>query len=457
MWDMIPSFRPFVDALAPAFTNPSFLTHTNFCLAWLMTLGPKNLRRVGHNAQPNVLPDNTQRHGLDVYYNFFERSAWTPAGLAYHVGVLILKHLNIFGRITLLVDDTLAHKRGEHVWGLGWWRDAVASTRTRVATASGHNWVVLAIAYTPPGGDAPVLALPLLARLHRPGEGQPGCASLAKEMLAEVRGWWPERSFTLVGDGAYACKELLADLADGVHYVGRMRGDAAVYDPEVPATPKGRRGPKAQKGPRLPGPKEAAAKADRKKTKTPTPKRAWLWACLTVTLYGSARELCVLSYEAVWPRVSGLRPIRIVVVRDPSGRMDDIYLFTTDLTASTAWVVEQFGRRWAIEVLFKSSKQVMDIEAPQHWCQSSVEKVAPWVWSMQSVVMVWYLTSGRELPEALELRARMGDWDSEWSLRHMVSVLRRAILNATINPNSANTDELKVMVETLKNWANLAA
>ena len=57
----------------------------------------------------------------------------------------------------------------------------------------------------------------------------------------------------------------------------------------------------------------------------------------------------------------------------------------------------------------------------------------------------------------IELGVRMGEWDSEWSLRHMVSVLRRAVLNATIKPNSGSVAELTQMVETLKNWANLAA
>ena len=86
-----------------------------------------------------------------------------------------------------------------------------------------------------------------------------------------------------------------------------------------------------------------------------------------------------------------------------------------------------------------------------------MEKLAPWVWSMQTVIMVWYLTGGHTSPEALEMREVMGDWDSEWSLRHMLQVMRRAILNATINPNSADEDQLKEMVETLKNWVNLAA
>jgi hypothetical protein len=39
----------------------------------------------------------------------------------------------------------------------------------------------------------------------------------------------------------------------------------------------------------------------------------------------------------------------------------------------------------------------------------------------------------------------------------MVKVLRSAILNATIDPNSANEAELRDMAQTLKNWANLAA
>ena len=454
MWSMIDSLHTIVDDLAAAYTYPSFTTACQVLLGWVMCLGKHTLSRVAQSAQPQTPPDNSQRHGLDGYYNFFERSAWTPVGLAYHVAVLILSRLTFGGRITLLVDDTLAHKRGQSVWGLGWWRDAVASTKKRVATASGHNWVVLAVAYCLPFSNRPVFALPLLARLHLPGKGQPSCASLAKAMLAEVLQWFPHHAFTLVGDGAYACKELLGELDhERVEFVGRLRGDACVYDPQVPKAKKGQRGPKAKKGPKLPTPKEAAAKADRKRTSVGD----WLWRSIAVVIYGQSRNLRVLSYQAVWPRVLGLRPLQIVVVRDPQRRMKDCYLFTTDVQASVPWVVTQFAWRWAIEVLFRASKQVLDIEAPKHWSEASVAKVAPWVWSMQSVIMVWYLTVGHTSPEALELRAVMGDWDSEWSLRHMLQVLRRAILNATINPNSADQAQLTEMVQTLRNWANLAA
>jgi hypothetical protein len=453
MWDMIPSLQSCVDCLAPAFTQPTCATSCRLLLAWLMCLGKHSLSRVGENTRPQQPPDHSQRHGLDCYYNFFERSCWKPKDLAYRVAVLILSRLSFSGTITLLVDDTLAHKRGKSVWGLGWWRDAVASTKKRVATASGHNWVVMAVAFCVPGTSRVILALPLLARLHLPGKGQPSCARLAKEMLDEILGWFPGREFTVVADGAYACKEMLGAFPRGVRFVGRMRGDAAVYDPRVPAQRKGKRGPKPKKGPRLASPKEAAKKADRKRTTTGD----WVWQAVAVTIYGSQRTLLAVSYRAVWPRVLGLVPIQIVVVRDVEGRMDDVYLFTTDVNASLEWVIEQFSWRWSIEVLFRASKQLMQIEAPQHWCKASVEKVAPWVWSMQSVVMVWYLTGGSELPQAQQMRARMGPWDSEWSLRHMIQVVQRATLDVTIQPNSASEPQLREFIQTLQNWALLAA
>jgi hypothetical protein len=450
---MIPSLLSCVDTLAPAFTQPSFSSNCRLLLAWVMCLGKHTLLRVGYNDHPERPPDHSKRHGLDCYYNFFERSSWEPKDLAYRVAVLVLARLSFTGCVTLLVDDTLAHKRGKSVWGLGWWRDAVASTRKRVATASGHNWVVVAVAFCVPGTSRVILALPLLARLHLPGKGQPGCAELARQMLDEVLAWFPGREFTLVADGAYACKEMLASFPGGVRFVGRMRGDAAVYDPRVPRQRKGKRGRKPTKGPRLPSPREAARKADRKRTADGD----WQWQAVDVTVYGSQRTLLAFSYQAVWPRVLGLRPIRVVVVRDAEGKMDDAYLFSTDLEASLEWVIEQFSWRWSVEVLFRASKQVLQIEAPQHHCRESVEKVAPWVWGMQSVVMVWYLTAGQGLPQAQQMRQRMGPWDSEWSLRHMAQVLQRATLDATIQPDSASQPQLREMVQTLQNWALLAA
>src|SRR5262245_25294187 len=109
MWPMIPSLDPLVQALTPAFTHPSFHTQCQLLLGWVMCLGRHTLSRVGASAHPDLLPDHSQRHDLDAYYNFFERSAWTPKGLAYRVALLILTRLHLGNALTLLVDDTLAH------------------------------------------------------------------------------------------------------------------------------------------------------------------------------------------------------------------------------------------------------------------------------------------------------------------------------------------------------------
>jgi hypothetical protein len=103
MWCMISSLRSLVDGLSAAFTRPSLATAGQLLLGWVMCLGKHTLWRTAHSAQPQSPPDASARHGLDGYYNFFERSAWTVSGLAYQVAVLILTRLKLFGRITLLV------------------------------------------------------------------------------------------------------------------------------------------------------------------------------------------------------------------------------------------------------------------------------------------------------------------------------------------------------------------
>ncbi len=190
-------------------------------------------------------------------------------------------------------------------------------------------------------------------------------------------------------------------------YVGVMRSDAALYDPIVPKQSKSKRGRKPGKGPRLPNPKEAVKKADGNRCG----KGPWTWQTVKATAYGVTRTLQVVSFQALWPEVRGLLPILVLLVRDPQGKFEDKYLFTTDVHAELSWVISTFSRRWSIEVAFKASKQVMKIQAPQHWCQQSIEKLSPWVWLMQSVISLWYITAGHSLPQAQHRAAafrRMG-------------------------------------------------
>jgi DDE superfamily endonuclease len=452
MFTSIPSLDSVLQCLLPAFTQPSFQTHVEVLLGWVMCLSKRTEYRVFQTIQADTPVSRKERHPFDRFYNFFSRSAWTVHGLARQVAMAVVVRLNPHGLLYLVVDDTLLHKRGKHVYGLGWFRDAVASTAKRVATASGNNWVVVGLAICIPG-TGKIYCLPIHAMLHLAGKNEKSESTLAKEMLQDILEWFPDRKLVLLGDGAYSTKNLLGELDSRVTYIGVMRADAAIYDPMPPKQSKSKRGRKAKKGPRFPNPKEATTKADRHRGG----RGAWTWQTVEATAYGVTRKLRVVAFQAVWPEVMALMPILVVLVRDPRGKFDDKYLFTTDVNADLGWIIGAFSRRWSIEVAFKSSKQVMKIQAPQHWCQQSIEKLSPWVWLMQSMIGLWYIAEGRKLPAARTARQRFGEWDTEWSLAHMLRILRTTILEAAITPESATKADLCQLLTDLENYLNLAA
>jgi len=99
----------------------------------------------------------------------------------------------------------------------------------------------------------------------------------------------------------------------------------------------------------------------------------------------------------------------------------------------------------------------MQIQAPQHWCQQSIEKLASCVWMIQSVISLWDNTDGRKLPQASAARRRFGKWDTEWSLLHLLRVLRAAILEDETKHKSCTKADLFQLLDHLENYLNLAA
>src|SRR3972149_5185666 len=146
MFTSIPSLDSVLQCLLPVFPQPPFKTHFGVFLVWVMCLSKRTEYGVFQTIQADTPVSRKERHPFDRFYNFFSRSAWTVCELARHLAVAIVVVLNPRGRLYLVVDDTLLHKRGKHVYGLGWFRDAVASTAKRVATASGHHLVVMGLA-----------------------------------------------------------------------------------------------------------------------------------------------------------------------------------------------------------------------------------------------------------------------------------------------------------------------
>ena len=448
MWISIPSLDVVMQGLAIVFTQPSFVTQQQIFLGWIMCLGHRTEFRV-FEAIIGRRVSHKRRHPFDRFYNFFSRSAWKVRDLAHYVAVLLVAELNPRGELHLIVDATLLHKSGKHVWNIGWFHDAVASTEKRVATALGNKWVVLGLVVPIPGTNK-IFCLPIHAMLHPPGKGKSGEPELARKMLEDVLEWFPDRELLLVGDGGYSGNNLLRDLDERVRYVGLMRGDAALHDPKGPRPRRGKPGPKPKKGPRLPSPREIAKMADRGNGR-------WRWETVEAYAFGEKQKFMACCFVAVWPRVFGTRPIKAVVFRSLEEGGELFRLYTTDLEAMPQWVIETYGSRVSIEAMFKSSKQVLEIQKPQHWCKGSIEKLAPWVWMMQSMIAYWYLTAGRKLPEARAARRQLGNWETEWSFRHMCRLLRRITIRDVIRTMSHNKHDLQQLAEQLENYLYLAA
>ncbi|HUG17513.1 MAG TPA: hypothetical protein VMM56_00950 [Planctomycetaceae bacterium] len=73
MWSVIPSMDGLLQGLMLAFTQPSFDTHQQLFLGWLMCFGRRTEFRVFEAIDGAP---------VDRFYNFFSRSAWTVRELA---------------------------------------------------------------------------------------------------------------------------------------------------------------------------------------------------------------------------------------------------------------------------------------------------------------------------------------------------------------------------------------
>jgi hypothetical protein len=65
--------------------------------------------------------------------------------------------------------------------------------------------------------------------LHLAGKNHESEATLARKMLRDILGWFPDRKLVFLGDGAYSAKNLLADLSPRVTYVGQVTATAGRF------------------------------------------------------------------------------------------------------------------------------------------------------------------------------------------------------------------------------------
>ena len=347
------------------FTRPGRVIFTRLTIGWIIC----TVRRTVTGMLPFADPQGQQAH--DAYHRFFPDARWCMDKLWQTLTHILIVTFYRTGQITLALDDTLFHHSGKKIDGAGWWRDAVRSSKNKHVSAWGLNLVVLTLQIQPPWGGEP-LGLPINMRLHRKNGAT--LIELAQQMINDVKQWFPEKSFRVVGDGFYATlagKELAQTTI-----ISRIQHNAEIYDLPTRSRKK-RRGRPRSMGKRLACPSKMAPRMKN-------------WQRVKVCERGQMRTRLVYTKVILWYRVLH-QPVLLVISRDPQGKEKDDFLFTTDVTMDPATVIGDYADRWAIEDTFKNTKQLIGGQQPQTFKRQGPERAAGLSLWLYSMVWLWYL------------------------------------------------------------------
>jgi len=359
-----------------AFTQPTFQRVLPLIIGAITTIGKRTVTAVLWTMRAI-----TEGHCSD-YHRVFSRASWSMWPPAKVLTSAILQFVPADEPVLVPMDDTTAQHRGKHVYGKGCHHDAVRSAHKHIVFRWGHRWIVLAISVKFPFTSRR-WALPVLCALYRPEElnriekrRHKTAPHLARQLMAVLIHWFPQRKFVFLGDGGYASHELAMFCHRHKRHatlVSRYHGDANLYALPFKSTGK-RNGRPRTKGRKLPQPQQLVAR------------RKLIPA--TVSWYGgSDRKVKLAGDSGQWYKAGkGLVPIRWVFVHDVQGTHRDEYFYTTDTSLNLERIVSWFTARWPIETTFQEIRVHLGFETTRQHVAKSVLRTAPCLLGLFSVI-----------------------------------------------------------------------
>jgi hypothetical protein len=428
---------------AVAFTAPTFGVFALLFTGAVLVKGRHTVTRM-------ILAAGIRASHHARFHRFFSQSRWEMDVLWERLlRLLSAKLLSGSERIEVVIDETAQKKTGAKIYGAGMVYDNRPKSAKGRDLEWGLTWVVASVLVRVPSWKGRVFAVPVLSRLYR---RKPLCrhgrvrfktkGQLALEMIDKLAEWLPGRRIVLLVDGNYADHHLMLRLPKAVEVVSRVRHDAALWAPR----PKGvqRIGRPRLHGRKLPRPADRVARQPKDWTPIQTP---------------NGRRYEVQTWTALWWKVFGQRPIRIVATRRPGSRRRPEFFYTTDLTLSLEQTLAYYTDRWAIECLFHEVKERMGFEEPQCRTERAVERTTPFLLWTAGVTQAWFLAQNR---------ADLIGWRPRWwskarktnappSFSEMLAALRRELLRGGLIHTSTSETQLRETLNTLVESAAYAA
>jgi DDE superfamily endonuclease len=388
------TFRALLSEFQCVFTAPTYLTFVRLMTGWVLShrrrfvtdlIWSSGSTRAGHHSK---------------YHRFFSQASWSLDKLSWVLAKLMISIFAPTGLIELAGDDTLCRKRGLTVYGTGMHHDPLIFSRAKPLVSWGHDWVVLCLLARCPWAPTKVWALPLAFRLYRNRQGltkgkkakaqQPRHdpnhrtrPELFVELLTLIAGWFPERKFVISGDSAYGGKSVLLKLPPKVDLISHVHPKGALYEPAPPLMP-GQKGRRRKKGKRLPG---MAAWANDTRLR---------WKKLVFDQFGLHTTLLVKTRQALYYTAGRDRLLTIVLVRDAEGKRPDQMFYCTNLEWDARTILSHYACRWAIEVTFENSKQLLGLEDPANRTEKAVRRTAPMALVLYSLIVAWFHQIGHQ-------------------------------------------------------------
>jgi len=430
---MLPiSLRRLLDTFTGCFTTPTFAVFQAMVLGLIAQTGQRTVCGMLTGAGLARIWSHDRAH------RFFSAARWSVDHVGLIVFDLVLAHLVADGAdLHLAVDDTAHRRRGKKVHGAGWIHDGSAPARNKLAF--GHRWVVVGVIVRPAFLSRPV-CLPVLCRRWQ-GKGTASTVEIAARMIATITGRVPGRRIHVVADAAYHGKSL-RDLPTQVTWTTRLPRNAVLYHRAPP--PTGKRGRPRLKGDRIGTPAQAAATCG--------------WRTVSVARYGRADTVSITVLDCLWYGVFGPLPVRMVLVRDrQTGPM--LALITTDLSVTAADLVTRYAARWAIEVTFFDTRQILGVGQARNRTAQAVNRTWAFAMYVYTIVVLWYAVSGHRAGIVTDRRIH-APWylsKTDPSFADMLTALRRTLIAARFmgsRPAQPTNAEIR---QVQRAWALAAA
>lgn len=322
---------------------------------------------------------------FDKYHKLLNRANWDMLKGSKLLLEAIISRSSQNETVYIAIDEHLERRRGSKIKAIGCYRDAVLSTNRRKVKSFGLKWMSVAVLKSF-SWSKNVFALPFLTVLTRSQEADRRWGRRHKlttdwmcQIVIQIKRWIGDKRIVITTDGGLNSIEMaLTCLKHGVHWVTRLPCNSRLYD--FPPEQKVGRGRRRVRGAQLEKPSIMLTRDDLP------------WEKETVKWYGGLRRqieyvtfICIRYVDGLPPA-----PVRIVLLRDPSRQFESVALMgvSRDMSLNAIEIIEQFVRRWNLEVTFRESREHLGIETQRQWSDKAIARTTPLLFALYSLVLL---------------------------------------------------------------------